>query len=449
MTRKLNPILYLFDLFIYLIISSLLVAATENKKVLIFSSSTHKMIKEINRAHNSCVNLVKFLDSRIFSTCSDDNSIAIWDLRNLSQKIKSLNGHKNWVKSIEYDSSKGILLSSAYDNCVLQWDINSSSDTPNLVLEIKNMLRMVLTPDCNKMIVSTSEGYIMIIHDLNLETLFDDLKEFVPDLYLYMQMGRSRGIDMGSWANSLFTNKTNRVELITDFPKNDKNGYITTLDVHPYGWALLSRNTSGDDLTEWSCVHDIQDSVRPLEFKTIYRSQHLNSRDQNINLSLESSSTGNNNRFDSIDSTQSSESPIFVTSNQMVSSQQNPTVFHRNKQNRNNKSDSEFKIYKNIPRLLYYMQELNKNQGFIKELCFSPDGRIICSPYDFGYRLLSFNSNCTEMSDCIGNKPKKLFELKKNLSHPDYVVTTKFSPIHCQIASGCLKGRVVFSQPIL
>lgn len=401
----------------------LLLAATENKNILIFSSNTHSLENEITNGHKSCVNLVKFLDSRIFVTCSDDNTIAVWDLRNTSNKIKSLNGHKNWVKSVEYDSSKGILLSSAYDQCVLKWDINSSSNNYECVLQIENMLRMVLTPDSSKMIISTSDGYLIIIHDLDLNTLSEDLK----GIKQLLKFKHKYGIDLSSKFKSILTATKNRPEFVCDFPQNDRNGYITTLDVHPFGWSVLSRNTSGNQLNEWSCVHDIQ------------HINHINNdfKSKSIfdNHSSDSASSESNSSINSIDSNES------LTSNQIRSSESiEPNIEYR--------QINRWKVCEYKPRLKYYIEELNENHGFIKEQCFSPDGRIICSPFQFGYRLLSFNSNCDEMSDCIEDKPKELFELKRNFSHSDYVLTTKFSPTVCQIASGCLKGRVVFSQPI-
>ncbi|XP_054167408.1 DDB1- and CUL4-associated factor 10-like [Oppia nitens] len=417
---------------------SSLLAATENKKILIFCAKSHKLLQEIPKAHKSCVNLIKFLDSRTFVTCSDDCSLGIWDLRKCDKKVKSLIGHKNWVKSVDYDSNNGVLLSAAYDQTVLRWDINSSCVSPQKVLQIKNMLRMVLTPDSNKMIISTADGYLLVIHDLDINKLSDDLEDFMPELYRLMQDNCNYGIDIGSWINHLFAAKRNRVELISDFPSEDKNGYITTLNVHPFGWSVLSRNTTEDDTSEWTCVHDIDDSIKPSHMKPIKKL----SNDNESQISQES-------QLDSFDEvlrdSQLSDSSIIVISNQIGSTQPHTTVVHQSR----HVSKNNGYVYENIPRLKYYIEELNQSHGFIKELCFSSDGRVICSPYHFGYRLLTFDDKCSEMSDCVSNEPKLLCKLKTNLSHPDYVVTTKFCPTHCQIASGCLKGRVVFSQPIL
>lgn len=372
----------------------------------------------VENAHTSCVNLVKFLDLRTFVTCSDDHTLAVWDIRNLKQRVRSLEGHRNWVKSIEYDSSKGLLLSAAYDQTVLKWDINNCSPSPQTVLNIKNMLRMVLTPDSSKMVLSTADGYIMIIHDLDLNTLAEDLRDFAPDLYRLMQDERNYGIDMGSWLNHLFLAKTNRVELISDFPEIDKNGYITTLNVHPYGWAVLSRNMAGNELSEWTCVHDIQHTQTPLEMKPIKRIRSYFNR----HLRHKTSS---------------------------VPSRSADTSVAQQLHKEHSSSQEESLVFKNRPRLKYFIEELNENHGFIKELCFSPDGRVVCSPHQFGFRLLSFDNQCSEMSDCLSDEPKVLKEVKQCLCHSDYVLTTKFSPTQWQIASGCLKGRVVFTQPIL
>lgn len=46
---------------------------------------------------------------------------------------------------------------------------------------------MRLTYDLSKMIISTADGYIMIIHDLDLNNLNEDLGDFQSDLYRLMQ----------------------------------------------------------------------------------------------------------------------------------------------------------------------------------------------------------------------------------------------------------------------
>lgn len=106
-------------------------------------------------------------------------------------------------------------------------------------------------------------------------------------------------------------------------------------------------------------------------------------------------------------------------------------------------------IPQNIRRMLYSIEQPNKGKGLIKEECFSSDGRLICSPYGFGFRLLSFSEDCLELPKALAyqNDSRKLYELKYFKCHSDIVVSTRFSPIQPLLASGCLQGRVVWHQP--
>lgn len=60
----------------------------------------------------------------MFATCSDDRTVALWDARNMKQRIRTLQGHSNWVKNIEYSPSDGLLLTSGFDGSIFTWDIN-------------------------------------------------------------------------------------------------------------------------------------------------------------------------------------------------------------------------------------------------------------------------------------------------------------------------------------
>ena len=106
-------------------------------------------------------------------------------------------------------------------------------------------------------------------------------------------------------------------------------------------------------------------------------------------------------------------------------------------------------------KLIYYVEEPNMGRGFIKEPCFSNDGRVICSPFAHGVRLLGFDSECNEVEDGLqvssnnNNKPHELQEVASVYSHQNLVVTTKYSPTHQLLVTGCLDGQVGFHQPLL
>lgn len=148
----------------------------------------------------TCV-LFRFLDNRLFATCSDDTTIALWDLRKLNSKVCSLHGHASWVKNIEYDTHTRLLVTSGFDGNVITWDTNryvclqysgvyvywllwvftwfdrfagsvlrfTEDGCPHKkFFHTRYLMRMRLTPDCSKMLISTSSGYLLILHDLDL-----------------------------------------------------------------------------------------------------------------------------------------------------------------------------------------------------------------------------------------------------------------------------------------
>ncbi|OXB83681.1 UNVERIFIED_CONTAM: hypothetical protein H355_015329 [Colinus virginianus] len=303
-------------------VGSVLTVACEQTEVLLFDPISSKHIKTLSEAHEDCVNNIRFLDNRLFATCSDDTTIALWDLRKLNTKVCTLHGHTSWVKNIEYDTNTRLLVTSGFDGNVIIWDTNSP--------------RAVGSP-CQQ----NDSG---------------PLSE--------KQMSRSSQREGGSPRNSL--------EVLTpEVPgERDRGNCITSLQLHPKGWATLLRCSSNTDDQEWTCVYEFQEGapMRPVSPRCSLRLTHC-------------------------------------------------------------------------------IEEANVGRGYIKELCFSPDGRMISSPHGFGIRLLGFDVNCSELVDCLPKEAGPLKEIRSLYSHNDVVLTTKFSPTHCQIASGCLSGRVSLYQP--
>ena len=109
-----------------------------------------------------------------------------------------------------------------------------------------------------------------------------------------------------------------------------------------------------------------------------------------------------------------------------------------------------------VPRdtkLVYYVEEPNMGRGFIKEPCFSYDGRIVCSPFAHGVRLLGYDSDCHELEEKMAEpghkKACELQEIASIYTHQNLVVATKYSPTHHLLVTGCLDGQVCFHQPVL
>ncbi|XP_060010783.1 DDB1- and CUL4-associated factor 10 isoform X2 [Lagenorhynchus albirostris] len=340
---------------------SVLTVACEQTEVLLFDPISSKHIKTLSEAHEDCVNNIRFLDNRLFATCSDDTTIALWDLRKLNSKVCTLHGHTSWVKNIEYDTNTRLLVTSGFDGNVIIWDTNRCTEDGcphKKFFHTRFLMRMRLTPDCSKMLISTSSGYLLILHDLDLT------KSLEVGSYPILRARRTTSSSGISPRNSL--------EVLTpEVPgERDRGNCITSLQLHPKGWATLLRCSSNTDDQEWTCVYEFQEGapVRPVSPR----------------CSL---------------------------------------------------------------RLTHYIEEANVGRGYIKELCFSPDGRMISSPHGYGIRLLGFDKQCSELIDCLPKEASPLRVIRSLYSHNDVVLTTKFSPTHCQIASGCLSGRVSLYQP--
>ena len=247
-------------------------AACERKCVLVMDPATQKTITKVSNAHNDCVNCIRFLDNRLFATCSDDTTVALWDARYLKKKMRSIKGHSNWVKNIEFSSKDNYLVTSGFDGAVYAWDINKFNDVNEEASKIfytGGLMRMRLTPNGDKMVISTINGYLILIHDLNLDTLAEDLNGFKPNMYRMLQMsGNPMKLPLAH--TPLFHSKRNRVELISDFP--NEADLVSSLQVHPQGFVAVSRNITSDHTSEWCCVHDIQSyPVNPDEDEDIVR----------------------------------------------------------------------------------------------------------------------------------------------------------------------------------
>lgn len=506
---------------------SALIGVTKNRCILVFDPLSQRLVHQHNEAHADSLNNIKFLNDHLFATCSDDTTISLWDLRMMDQRLRNLRSHKYWVKNIEYDAGRRLLVTSGYDGIVNAWNVfsNDSDDSfarhtsrrsasstsgqhpdescpHRQVFNLSCIMRMRLSHDASKMLICTSEGFILMIHDLDMDHLSRDLDNFQCDLYRLMQKGHSFGYDFGSWHNHLFQSRRNRVELISDFP--DESHEISSLDVHPHDWAIVSRGITRSDDAEWTVVHDIQDDIKPntlipldlpkdnnvhsYDMRIPHRdrlfppfSLYANSSPSSAIPTVSLSSSSSSSPLFSSDSSErgiirsnqpqhpnvtireqqdpeSYLSPVVIISARTMNRRAHATILNPNTSYRQiRQGQSPPLIYQNVKRMCYQVKEPNVGHGYIKELSFSPDGRVIVSPFESGYRILSFNPNCDEMNQDMGiirnrtqvSQSKALHEVKRFQPHEQNVLTTKFSPTHQLIASGCFGGRVVFTQPML
>ncbi|BFF92399.1 DDB1- and CUL4-associated factor 10 homolog [Drosophila madeirensis] len=560
---------------------NVLVAATERKCVLVFDAITQKEIVKVPDAHTDSVNCIKFFDERLFATGSDDFTVALWDLRNMREKLRVLHGHSNWVKNIEYSSKDKLLVSSGFDGSIFTWDIASHTEQGLIsqrVFHASGLMRCRISPTGDKLVLCTSGGYIMIIHHLDLTTLHKDLSGFRPGIYRLMQLG-DQYIPQAAKYDHVFSRrqKKNRVELVTDFPEQNDAEMIMALQIHPHCRCMLTRNVSCDEQSEWTCIHDINEEVptseseqedevklkrrhpsstssraastsetppatlegsevtsaRPTRRVTrglhLFRynptsgrggsaavARYLNDRPESFipdiwaaEVTVQERATRQNRAreannqvsgYNFVYAISSGVLPLRQAAAAAAVSQRQPTTgtdcppsteeatAERNSSTSSTSSGSSTSISTNgttvrveigtrrlVPfvattapelktnghsilvnakKLLYYASETNTKPGFIKEPGFSADGRIICSPYGNGVRLLGYSADCCDYPsyktfDEVKQSPRQLVELAHITEHQDVVLCAKFSPREPLLVTGCNSGEVTWYRPNL
>ncbi|ALC47223.1 CG1523 [Drosophila busckii] len=553
---------------------NVLIAATERKCVLGFDAITQQEIFKVPDAHTSSVNCIKFLDDRLFATGSDDFTVALWDLRNMKQKIRVLHGHSNWVKNIEYSSKDKLLVTSGFDGSIFTWDINSQTEQGLIsqrVFHASGLMRCRISPAGDKLVLCTSSGYIMIVHHLDLTTLHKDLCGFRPGIYRLMQLG-DQFIPQAAKYDHVFSRrqKKNRVELVTDFPEQNDAEMIMALQIDPHCRCMLTRNMSCDEQSEWTCIHDINEEPehadkveeeeeehqqptlkkrrtllnqrnesqgqhqesehehasesRPSLRRTLFgrpgrimplgstpaasfipdiwaaevtvqerairqsRARNSNNHVSGYNFvyaissgvlplrtsrritdtseqAAEASSPSNINNNSNGNSNNNNNNNTNSSSSSTSSSSSSSTASNFNIRMRmsmladisatvSNDESATQNILVNAKKLLYYTSETNNKPGLIKEPGFSADGRIICSPYANGVRLLSYKQDCSDypnqlLLEEIKQQPRPLIELVNIIEHQDVVLCAKFSPREPLLVTGCNSGEIAWYRPCL
>lgn len=261
----------------------------------------------------------------------------------------------------------------------------------------------------------------------------------------------------GTIFNHLFlpTRKHNRVEFIDDY--TDDAEVISSLQIHPHGWNAVSRSINRSESQEVTWVHDIQK-------RDVFQYENCENFEEDEPLDEDASPTGRLNieqptdlwmgnmthyeysndvqPYMGVDAINFALPSVGIINSGLIG--RNPYAYFRDH------PEEKTKVIMNLPRLTHYVDEKNVGQGYIKELCYSPDGRVICSPYEKGVRLLGFGENYEELSYCVPDKPKKLVTLlEMNDYHSDIVVSCKFNPRDMMLVSGCLNGEIVWYKPRL
>ncbi|PNY27361.1 Histone acetyltransferase type B subunit 2 [Tolypocladium capitatum] len=94
-------------------------------------SETTKAALVARRGHLDAINALSFNPTTevLVATASADKTIGIWDLRNVKEKVHTLEGHNDAVTSLSWHPTEaGILGSGSYDRRIIFWDLSRVGD---------------------------------------------------------------------------------------------------------------------------------------------------------------------------------------------------------------------------------------------------------------------------------------------------------------------------------
>ena len=371
-----------------------LVATCSNNSFFLYDPRFNRVVCSKLSAHEDGVNCATFLAPGRFATGSDDGRVALWDARRVSAPVKLLQGHAYSVKNIEYDEKSNRLLTIAFDEQVLSWDLDSIteavSDEFDVLMRIPQVCRLKLSPDGSKLLVTTRYSCLIAINN------FDGLC-IVKDMYNsfavtnkiakgFYGSGRTRAVEMLQRDEKQFLRrKKNALSFHSARP-----GFSSALSVcfHPSKNLIAYRSLQGHafDVYETTCLYDIRNTIV--------------------------------------------------------------------------QCDSELgRYYSDFPdhRVLAIKRHEFFAPDYIKEISFSPDGRLIATPLSNTVKLLAATSECPNFDQHFRNpkqdtlpSPHELFDIQCPLKeHHNPVLCCTFAPRDVLLVTGCMDGEIYIHQPVL
>lgn len=94
-------------------------------------AETDKAALTARGGHSDAINALGFSPTSeyLFATASGDKTIGVWDIRNVKEKVHTLEGHNDAVTSLSWHPTEpGVLGSGSYDRRIIFWDLTKVGD---------------------------------------------------------------------------------------------------------------------------------------------------------------------------------------------------------------------------------------------------------------------------------------------------------------------------------
>ncbi|XP_065913452.1 DDB1- and CUL4-associated factor 10-like [Dysidea avara] len=377
-------------------LGTLLAATRSNNSFVLYDPRFNRPVESKYCAHDDGVNCVTFLSPGRFATGSDDGLVALWDTRNISTPVCLLQGHAYSVKNIEYDGKSNRLFTIGFDDQVLSWDLDSVtaplSEEFNVIMRLPDMCRLRLSPDSSKLLVTTRFNCFIIINDFDGGHIVRDMYSsfgVIQKIALTYDSVVEQGEMLEENERQFLTRNRNAVSFHMALPTESESLYIS----HP---SIMS-----------VCFHP---SNKIIAYRTLQQ------------------------RYDAL--------------------QETTSLFDIRDTNTFRIKSTISQYYQTFPyrRTLACYKHESHAQHFIKEINFSPDGRLLASPVANSVQLMELTSQPDQhnFDPVRGLLPSSMRVLDCKLTrHHGPVLCCAFAPGDILLASGAMDGTVFIHQPKL
>ena len=384
-----------------------LLAASSNGNAYLFDPNVQRFAACVDISNDPTLKVL-FIDGANFVTASADNTIRLWDIRNVKQAINELRGHSNLIRSLDYDQELSTLISSSYDCNVRYWHLPSyqtqREDIDNeqtahyrgIFFTCPDLNQVTISWPCKKMLCINSKGEIFMISNLDTAHLKADTR--------FAQFNSSLPLLLSWILPNTSTTRRNSLKMIDSNDYNIIPG-STVSKIH----HLVTHPRQPVALIRFSSTSFTQFGKKIRDLTTIYKLDQL---------------------YTVTDISKLDTVRAYGTD-----------VVEEN--------------------LLYMCEQVRYRTMFEKKPSLSAYGRVVASPDKNGVNLLSFSHKLDmplhtesaniflEGSSFLTNEPNNMVTVATIARETDAVMCTKFSEIGLLLAVGETEGKVSFHQPKL
>lgn len=256
-----------------------LVASSADQNVYVFDANSGELTNTLKQAHSSPVTRVCCIGESQFVSGSEDSTIALWDLRKATEPVNRLQGHSSSVRSLDFNTTSDLLISSSMDQHVRYWhiptfqtkrddqnvDSSLSSSFRGIVVKCPDLTHVCMHQDGTSLVLVNSRSTFVVVYNLDIIPLSEKVKSIRFDDSIAIQL---------SWINpnSSMTRK-NRIRVLVgdDYCPVGQGSVskVSSIQFHPtlpLVMARLSMNQTfplniGRQTTEWSCAITLKQSI--------------------------------------------------------------------------------------------------------------------------------------------------------------------------------------------